>query len=107
MPVGPYERHVLVCVSSRPALVGASCGGSGAPELLMAFQAAVSQQGLANQVLVTGSTCLGPCEEGVNVVVYPEGVWYRNVSKGDVEEIVRDHLREGKPVARLKHAFSG
>ncbi len=104
--MGPYKHHVLVCVSHRPALVGPSCGTNGSNDLLMAIQEAVVKQGLGDRVLVTGSTCLGPCEEGVNVVVYPDAVWYRNVGAEDVSELVQGHLVEGKPVARLKHEFS-
>jgi (2Fe-2S) ferredoxin len=34
--------------------------------------------------------------------VYPEGVWYGGVTLADVEEIVRDHLVEDRPVERLR-----
>jgi (2Fe-2S) ferredoxin len=34
-------------------------------------------------------------------VVYPDEVWYRSVVSADVEEIVREHLVEGRPVERL------
>ncbi len=54
------------------------------------------------QVQVTPSSCIGPCGMGPNVLVYPEGVMYSNVSPADVSEIFEDHLLGGKVVERLK-----
>jgi (2Fe-2S) ferredoxin len=36
------------------------------------------------------------------VVVYPEGVWYGEVTAEDVAEIVESHIVNGVPVARLR-----
>jgi (2Fe-2S) ferredoxin len=38
------------------------------------------------------------------MVVYPEAVWYGNVSPEDAEEIVERHLVGGEPVQRLRLA---
>ena len=38
---------------------------------------------------------------GVVVVVYPEGVWYGGVRPQDVDEIIEEHVVNGRPVARL------
>lgn len=54
------------------------------------------------QVMVTPSGCIGPCSMGPNVLVYPEGIMYSNVSKEDVSEIFDEHLMGGKVVERLK-----
>jgi (2Fe-2S) ferredoxin len=37
------------------------------------------------------------------IVVYPESVWYWGVQVEDVDEIVREHLRDGHPVERLRY----
>jgi (2Fe-2S) ferredoxin len=34
--------------------------------------------------------------------VYPEGTWYTFVDERDIDEIVESHLRDGKPVERLR-----
>ncbi len=39
---------------------------------------------------------------GPTVVVYPDGTWYKQVLPEDVSEIVEGHLKNGKPVDRLK-----
>jgi len=52
-------------------------------------------------VVVTPTGCLGPCMMGPTLVVYPDGVWYGNVKTGDVDEIIKEHLKGDKPVDRL------
>jgi (2Fe-2S) ferredoxin len=54
------------------------------------------------KVAVTRTSCLGPCELGPNVLVYPDGVMYVGVEAADVEEIFDRHLQGGRPVARLQ-----
>jgi hypothetical protein len=41
------------------------------------------------------------------MVVYPEGVWYSKVQKGDVPEIVREHFMNNRPVERLMKTDGG
>jgi (2Fe-2S) ferredoxin len=36
------------------------------------------------------------------MVIYPEAVWYTYVDKEDVEEIIQEHLVNGRIVERLK-----
>ncbi|MDY6916843.1 MAG: NADH-quinone oxidoreductase subunit NuoF, partial [Chloroflexota bacterium] len=45
--------------------------------------------------------CNGFCEQGPNVVIEPEGVFYTHVQPEDAREIVESHLRDGRPVERL------
>jgi (2Fe-2S) ferredoxin len=46
--------------------------------------------------------CLDRCDEGPVAVVYPEGVWYTYVDQADVDEIVEEHLLNGRVVERLR-----
>lgn len=49
----------------------------------------------ATDVLVTPCSCLGPCFDGPNAVVYPDGVWYARLEESDAASLV-DHLIGGK-----------
>jgi (2Fe-2S) ferredoxin len=35
------------------------------------------------------------------MVVYPDGVWYRPTTPEDIDEIVEQHLKQGRRVDRL------
>jgi 3-hydroxy-5-methyl-1-naphthoate 3-O-methyltransferase len=96
----PFRRHVFVCTQEKPEGV-ASCPHHGSARILQAVEREVASQGLDDEVQVTTCGCLGLCDDGPMMVVYPEGVWYHKIAEGDVAEIVASHLREGKPVARL------
>ena len=48
----------------------------------------------ATNVFVTPCSCLGPCFDGPNAVVYPEGVWYAGLDESDATALV-DHLIDG------------
>ena len=36
------------------------------------------------------------------LVVYPEGVWYTYKNEKDLDEIIEEHLKNGRVVERLK-----
>lgn len=95
-----FRHHVFVCVHARPDRGRPSCGARGADEIVTELSVDVLRRGLGGEIAVTTSGCLGPCFEGPNVVVYPEGVWYRGVGVADVGELV-DAIAAGTVVARL------
>jgi (2Fe-2S) ferredoxin len=100
------SQHVFVCLNERPVEGRPSCGGRGGGALFSALQREVgARPALWGRVAITGCACLGPCFEGPNVVVYPEGVWYAGVAPTDAAEIVQRHLAEGVPVERLRYRF--
>ncbi|WP_088287317.1 ferredoxin [Ideonella sp. A 288] len=96
-------RQVFVCNQQRPpGHPRGSCAARGAPAVLQALWGELQKRQAFEQVGITYSGCLGPCEGGVNLVVYPENVLYQGVTAGDVPEIFDQHLVGGTPVERLR-----
>ncbi len=99
------DKHVFVCTQSRPAgHPRGSCTERGAQDLMMAFGEQFEEKGLWGKCMLTPSGCIGACDNGPAVLVYPEGVLYTKVTKDDIAEIVDNHLIAGEPVERLKAA---
>lgn len=99
----PYERHVFICLNERPPdNQRGDCTSKGSPDVLQRFKDLVGKMRLKPHIRAQKSGCLDTCELGVSVVVYPEGVWYKQVTVADVDEIVESHLINGVPVERLR-----
>jgi (2Fe-2S) ferredoxin len=96
------ERHIFVCTNHRePGSFRPSCTMDGKSELHRLLKEKAEAAGLKGRIRINKSGCLGICEHGASVVVYPEQVWYGFVKPEDVETIVQEHLVEGRPVERL------
>ncbi|MGB9812559.1 MAG: NADH-quinone oxidoreductase subunit NuoF [Thermovenabulum sp.] len=89
-----YRAHVLVCK-------GTGCTASGSESVIEAFQKEIEKRGLGKEVKVVQTGCLGLCELGPNVLIYPEGSYYCRVKPEDIPEIVEEHLIKGRIVERL------
>ncbi|MGR8934700.1 MAG: (2Fe-2S) ferredoxin domain-containing protein [Gammaproteobacteria bacterium] len=97
------EKHVFVCVQNRPqGHPRGSCVASGCEAVMNEFLNEMQKRNLFEKIALTSTGCLGPCQTGPNVLVYPEGVLYGKVSKGDVAAIIDEHLLGGKPIERLQ-----
>lgn len=97
------KMHVFVCSQSRPpGHPRGSCTQRGSGEVLQAFWQELQKRNLYDQIAVTFSGCLGPCDSGANVLVYPEGVLYSNVTRDKVAQIFDEHLVNGTPVEILR-----
>jgi len=97
------KHHFFVCMNQRPpGHPRGSCGARGAAAIMDRIAGEIEKRGLWSDALVTATGCLGPCDKGTTVVVYPDGVWYGNLQPEDIEEIFDQHVGNGEPVARLR-----
>ncbi|HYW02498.1 MAG TPA: (2Fe-2S) ferredoxin domain-containing protein [Gammaproteobacteria bacterium] len=97
-----YRRHIFFCTNRRTD-GRACCQDHDAERMRSHAKRRVKELGLAGpgRVRVNRAGCMDRCEEGPVAVVYPEGVWYTYVDEDDIDEIVEEHLRNGRVVERL------
>jgi NADH:ubiquinone oxidoreductase subunit E len=74
----PFRFHLFVCTQQKPEGV-TSCPANGSLAVLNRLEREVQARGLSRDVQLTTCGCMGLCDEGPVMVVYPEGVWYRRV----------------------------
>ncbi len=96
----PFHHHVVVCTQQKAENV-TCCAVAGSPSLLDALYRELGVAGLSDDVIVSTCGCLGLCDSGPVMIVYPEGSWYAKLTPADVKEIVTSHIAQGKPVTRL------
>jgi (2Fe-2S) ferredoxin len=97
-----YERHVFFCCNQRQE-GKQCCNNNGASDIRDYAKDRVKSLKLSGpgKVRINQSGCLDRCEEGPVIVVYPEAVWYTYVDREDVDEIIDEHLVNGRVVERL------
>ena len=98
-----FEHHVFVCTNQRDP--GEQCCNAVGGSEMFAYAkeriGALKKNG-PGQIRNNKAGCLGRCDQGPVMVVYPEEVWYSFFDKDDVEEIITEHLLNGRVVERLK-----
>ena len=98
-----YRRHIFFCTNKRED--GSACCANRSAQALRDYaKARVKALGLAGvgKVRINNAGCLDRCEEGPVIVVYPEEVWYTYVDQEDIDEIIEEHLVNGRVVERLR-----
>ncbi|HBV21647.1 MAG TPA: 2Fe-2S ferredoxin [Nitrosomonas sp.] len=98
-----YQHHVFFCTNQRVGNA-ACCNNMGAQELRDYAKSRIKALKLQgkNKVRINNAGCLDRCEEGPIIVVYPEEVWYTYIDTEDIDEIINEHLVNGRIVERLK-----
>jgi NADH-quinone oxidoreductase subunit F len=92
--IDPTKTAIAVCVST-------GCEALGVKEVLEAFEEEIKKQGLEGKVDIKETGCLGFCERGPRVVIYPEELYYFKVKSTDVPEIVSKTLIKKETIDRL------
>ena len=84
-----FRSHVLVCVDPI-------CVKKGAHEITTALVKELSAQGLTDEVQVLETSRIGGCDDGPELLVYPEGVHYSSLTPDDMAYLVEEHLLKGR-----------
>jgi (2Fe-2S) ferredoxin len=90
--VPSHSRHVLVCRGPR-------CSARGAEATADAIGATLGELGLGDDdVLVTQTGCLFPCNNAPVMVVHPDDAWFGGVDAHAARRILIEYLVWGMPV---------
>jgi (2Fe-2S) ferredoxin len=87
-PTTPYlQKHILICI-------GESCGPQNGQAVRDALKKELKARDLRKLYRDGECSCLGLCRQGVNGVIWPEGVYLAGLTIEDVPRLV-DYL-DGK-----------
>lgn len=75
------------------------CKNRGSEQLMKELEKQVAEKRLSD-VEVRAYICFGACQDGPNIVLYPEKSWYAAVKMEDLNDIL-GHLAGGPEVKRL------
>ena len=98
-----FQHHVFFCCNQRDD-GRESCNNHGANRLRDYAKQRAKEMKLSGprRARINMAGCLDRCGEGPVMVVYPEGVWYRYHDEKDVDEILTEHIAQGRIVERLR-----
>lgn len=98
-----FKHHVFFCCNQRQN-GDSCCNDHGASALQTYAKERTAELGLKGKgsVRINKAGCLGRCDDGPVLVVYPDNVWYTFVDKDDIDEIIDSHLAQGRIVERLR-----
>jgi (2Fe-2S) ferredoxin len=97
-----YAKHVFICTNQRDN--GQECCADGnASELFKYAKSRIKALGINGKgnIRMNNAGCLDRCSAGPVLVIYPEGAWYHYTNQQDIDEIIEQHILNGKPVERL------
>lgn len=101
--MGYYDKHVFFCTNKREDNA-VCCNAHGTQALRDYAKQKIKALGLSGRgkIRINSAGCLDRCNEGPVIVVYPEEVWYTYVDEADIDEIIEEHLVNGRVVDRLR-----
>lgn len=89
-----FTMHILVCG-------GTGCISAQSNEIVEQLEFYINEANMSEEVQVLKTGCFGFCEKGPVVKILPDNTFYVQVTPGDAEELVKEHIVKGRKVERL------
>ena len=90
----PRGLDVLICE-------GGACISSHSLEVEDELKKQIARYNLKDEVRIVKTGCMGPCQYGPLMLVYPEGILYKELTIADIKEIVEEHFLKGRVVEKF------
>ncbi len=90
----PYRCHLFVCTNNRHDERKSCADGGTNLRLKELLKEEINKRGWKGVVRVSDSGCLGLCDAGPNVLLYPQQIWFSGVSGQDVPAILETVSRQ-------------
>lgn len=98
-----FKKHIFICINERATgATRKSCEEETGMAIANRFKELIKAHKLRMSVRAQRSSCFDICEQGPIAVIYPEGIFYKEISVSDVDEIFEQHILNNKPVAHLR-----
>ena len=98
--IGIYGRHIFFCAGPS------CCDEDDGQKVWEHLKGELAEKDPEKKIFRTKAACLRICKSGPIALVYPEGTWYGNVGKKQLDKIIEQHLIGGEPVEELMIAVN-
>lgn len=88
------RTDVLICA-------GSGCVSAGALKVKKKLIETIKEKNLESEINIIETGCMGPCDFGPVMMVYPEGIFYKKVTPEDIPAMVEEHFIKGRPLEKL------
>lgn len=82
------KKHIFICNHTKTSnSTSSGCGVNHSEELFSYLKSEILKQGLTN-TKVSKSSCLGRCNKGPSLIIYPDNQCYHFDNKADIDELI-------------------
>lgn len=92
------RSHILICN-------GGSCMKRSGEEVTRAIRAEIAEQGADKLIHTTRTRCNGRCKDACVVIVYPEGLWYKEMTPESGRDLIRKYLAGERLEHKLVYTY--
>ena len=93
------DKHIFVCTNIREGK-RKSCGKTGI-EIREDIKKRLIDEEEKLNIRINKSGCLGFCESGPCMVIYPQKTWYANIKLSDCKKIFKQSIIENSIIDEL------
>ena len=94
------DRHILICSN-------VNCSRQGSLKTRRLMEREIRRRGWYDRIKISSTSCLGMCGQGPSLIIYPDGIWYRNVGEKVALQIIDQHLKMDRLVKENIYTIMG